>query len=260
MVEEKKMIPKTIHYFWFSDDPLPEKLHLCLDSWEKNLSGYEIKKWDLTNTPIESPYAKRALQDKKWAFLTDYCRLWVLYNFGGIYLDTDMLIVKPFDSLLSNLSFWGMAEHGMVEPVVIGAQKGNALIKKCLDQYDEPGFEEKDFVEIPLIILPVFKEFGFQKGVDAVQKLEGGVVLPQEFFCPLPFRESDSGNFLAYNTNKTIGVHLWNSNWFDPFRFFWSGRRKAGWKAVWKEIRRNPFQRLSFYRNVLYHLRKSNLK
>lgn len=260
MVEEDKLIPKTVHYFWFSNDPLPEKLQLCFDSWEKNLSGYEIKKWDLTNTPINSSYAKRALQEKKWAFLTDYCRLWVLYHHGGIYLDADMLVVKPFDSLLGYSSFWGMAEHGMVEPVVIGARKGNLLVQRCLEQYEEPWFEEKDFIEIPLVILPVFEKVGFKKGADYVQELEGGVVLPQEYFCPLPFKEADSGKFLGYNTDKTIAVHLWNSNWFDPFRFFWSGRRKAGWRALWSEVRKNPFQSLSFYKNVLYHLRKSNLK
>ena len=90
-----------------------------MTSWQNHLPDYEIVKWDLTNTPIEGEFAKKALAEKKWAFLSDYARLKILHEYGGIYLDTDVLVVKSFNELLSNASFWGKDINGFVEPVVI---------------------------------------------------------------------------------------------------------------------------------------------
>lgn len=247
------MIPKHIHFFWFSDDPYPENIQRCMESWKVILPGYEIKKWDLSNTPIEGAFAKRALKDKKWAFLSDYARLRVLHEYGGIYLDTDVLFVKPLDELLSNASFWGKDKNGLVEPVVIGALPNNKLVGNCLDRYINGSFSQQDFTPIPQIIAPVFKDNGFELH-NETEEIEGNLILTFQAFCPMPFEQAEE-NPLAYVNENTFAVHLWNAAWFDPFRFFWNGRRKKGWKEIRKVLLSNPFQNKQFYRNVFYHLK-----
>lgn len=251
------MIPRKVHYFWFSNEKMPEKLQLCLQSWQEVLSDYEIIKWDLENTVIDSPFAEMALKERKWAFLTDYCRLKTLYEYGGIYLDTDVFVVKPFNELLHHQSFWGTANNGMVEPVVVGAEPDNKLVKECLKRYQEIDIYSPDFSfqEIPKIILPVFHEKGFEINPHRTQIFDDGVVFPFDFFCPMPFEKADSNDFSQFKTGNTFAIHLWNANWFDPFRFFWNGRYKAGWRAVWKVLKNNPFQGFAFYRNILFHIK-----
>ena len=260
MVEEAQVIPKTIHYFWFSNDPLPSKLKTCLKTWEKVMPDYGIKKWDLTNTPIEIPFAKQALKDEKWAFLTDYCRLWVLYTYGGIYMDTDVYVVKSFNELLGAPSFWGTANNGLVEPIVIGACPNNVLLKECLTQYENWDMLSMKYAEIPKVLLPVFERKGFCSALKENQSIPEGIIYTYDYFSPMPFEQADTDDFLSFKTVNSYAIHLWNADWFDPFRFFWNGRNKAGWKAIWKVVKKNPFQGREFYRNVFYHLSKQIIK
>ncbi len=94
-MEDTEMIPKIIHYCWLSSEPYPEKIQNCIDSWKKILPDYEIKLWNMNNFDINSiDFVKEACSVKKWAFASDYIRLYALYNYGGIYLDSDVLIKK----------------------------------------------------------------------------------------------------------------------------------------------------------------------
>ncbi len=251
------MIPKTIHTFWFSNDPIPDKLLACMNPWQEVLPEYTIQKWDLNSFTVRNAYCNKAILGKKWAFLSDYARLWVLYHHGGIYLDTDVWVVKSFNDLSENKSFWGTADNGMVEPVVIGSEAGNPLVKACLDSYDALEVNDAAFqyLEIPRMILPVFEKAGFNSSLHEKQSLADGLILPYSAFCPMPFQQADTSDFLQFKTNNTYAIHLWNANWFDPFRFFWNGRKKAGWKAVFNTIFKNPIQSFSFYKNVFYHLK-----
>ena len=247
-------INKTIHFFWFSGEAYPENIQRCMESWRRVLPDYEIIKWDLSNTPIEGAFAQQALKDEKWAFLSDYARLRVLHEYGGVYLDTDVLLVKSFDELLDLPSFWGADNQGRVEPVVIGAKPKNELIKACLDVYLDEQLAKVDYTPIPQVISSVFELYGIQpnKSVDVLSKY--GKVLSHEAFCPMPFEKAEEDP-LSFVTSKSYAVHLWNAAWFDPFRFFWNGRRKKGWKAIWRKIRSNPFQGWKFYRNIAYHIK-----
>ena len=248
------MIPKKIHYFWFSNDPFPDNIQRCMDSWKNVLPNYEVIKWDLTNTPIECEFARNAIKEKKWPLLSDYARLRILYEYGGIYLDTDMLVIKSFDDLLDASAFWGRASNGMVEPVVIGAVKNHPTIKACLELYLN---KENKFLfeEIPLNIRTVFIALGLDENMNFTQQVAENNIYSYDYFCPMPFEQADSEDPISFKTENTYAVHLWNAAWFDPFRFFWNGRSKKGWQAVWKTIRRNPFQPMAFYRNVAYHLK-----
>jgi len=224
-----------------------------MDSWEKVMPDYEIIKWDLSNTPIECEFAQKAMREQQWAFLSDYARLRILYEQGGIYLDTDMLAIKPFNGLLNEQAFWGRANNGMVEPVVIGAIKNHPTVKACLDIYMNKS--DSEYLEIPLEIQPIFTALGFNEENKSTQRLSSNTIYSYDYFCPMPFEQADTKDPRSFRTENTFAVHLWNAAWFDPFRFFWNGRHKKGWQAVWQTVRKNPLQGCAFYRNVAYHLK-----
>lgn len=248
------MIPKKIHYCWFSNDPLPKVVQQCMDSWKSVLVDYEIVCWNLQNFEVDCDFAKKAFAEKKWAFLTDYARFKIIHEEGGIFLDTDVLMVKSFDDLLGYCSFWGQAENGMVEPVVFGAEKGNKLVVECLAAYLNYNLSD-GFIEIPKVIAPIFIKNGFDLTATGVQHTANASVFPFDYFCPMPFEKADSKEPWSFITKNTYAIHLWNAAWFDPFRFFWNGRHKAGWRAVFRAVRKKPIQGWSFYRNVAYHLK-----
>lgn len=121
-------IPKIIHYCWFGGKPIPEELRACMDSWKK-LKGYKVIRWDETNCSFnENEFVRRTYAEKKLGFIGDYYRLKAVYEYGGIYLDTDVMINRSFDGLLSHTAFLNFIFDCSVGSAVIGAEKGNPLI------------------------------------------------------------------------------------------------------------------------------------
>lgn len=105
------MIPQTIHYCWFGNKPLSETAIKCISSWKKYFPNYTIKEWNENNFNINIiPYTKEAYKRGKWAFVSDYARFWILYNYGGIYFDTDVEVIKPFDIIIENGPFLGLEQ------------------------------------------------------------------------------------------------------------------------------------------------------
>lgn len=116
------MIPKRIHLCWLSGDPYPQKIQKCIDSWKVHLPDYEIMLWDLKRFDIaQVPWVEQAFRVKKYAFAADYIRLYALYNYGGIYLDSDVEVLKSFDPLLDLPYFVGAENAGTIEAAIIGA-------------------------------------------------------------------------------------------------------------------------------------------
>lgn len=106
------MIPKVIHYCWLSGDPFPSNIKACMDSWKKVMPDYEWKVWNTENFDVNSvPYVREAFEKRKWAFAADYIRMYALYTEGGIYLDSDVKILKPFDDFLSYSFFSSLEYH-----------------------------------------------------------------------------------------------------------------------------------------------------
>lgn len=139
------MIPKIIHLCWLSGDPYPTDIQLCLDSWKKHLPDYEIWLWDTKRFDIDSTrWTRQAFDAKKYAFAADYIRLYALYNYGGIYLDSDVLVYKSFDPLLSLPYFVGHDQAGCFEAAVIGCEPGCQWIKDILDSYEGMPFIRED--------------------------------------------------------------------------------------------------------------------
>ena len=119
------MIPKIIHYCWFGRNPIPKEAEECINSWKKLMPDYEIVQWNEENYDVnKNKFIKEAYSAGKWAFVSDYARLDIIYNNGGIYFDTDVTVFKKFDDLLENDSFWGFEEKNYIATSTIGAKKG----------------------------------------------------------------------------------------------------------------------------------------
>lgn len=251
MAEEEK-IPKIIHYGWFGGKEMPFTDKQCLKSWEKYFPGFEIKCWDESNFAFDIPYMKRFSSDKKWGLLIDFVKFKVLYNYGGIYLDTDMMVLKNMDELLKYDSFWGFESKENVNTAIIGSMPGNEIIHECLKFYYDFKFDDT-FKESPKIISPVLKSLGMTSDTGQLQILGNTAIFPMHYFYPMSFQQADE-DYKKFIKPDSYAIHLWNATWFDPFRFFWNNRYKAGFKAVFTQIIKNPFQKISFYKNVIYHL------
>lgn len=139
-ISAEKNIPEIIHYCWFGGKPLPPDLQKCVDSWSK-LKGYKIMRWDESNCSFdENEFVRRTYAEKKLGFIGDYYRLKAVYEYGGIYLDTDVFVNKSFDSLLKYPAFLNFIFDCSVGSAIIGAKPGNKLIKALLDMYDNTEF------------------------------------------------------------------------------------------------------------------------
>lgn len=140
------MIPKVIHYCWFSGEKKPRLIQHCINSWKKIMPDYQIKCWDGESFDFDSvPFVKEAIDKKKWAFAADYVRLYTLYTEGGIYLDSDVEVFKRFDGFLYN-DFFAGTEYGAfdMESAIMGAVRGNEYIKECMEFYQKKHFVQED--------------------------------------------------------------------------------------------------------------------
>ena len=136
---------QIIHYCWFGGKEKPEIVKRCINSWKKHLAEYEIIEWNENNFDINcNSYVREAYESGKFAFVSDYVRVHALYNFGGIYLDTDVEVFKSFNDILHHDSFWGFEQENYIATSTIGAAKGNKLIKMFLDSYKEKSFIKED--------------------------------------------------------------------------------------------------------------------
>lgn len=177
------MIPKIVHYCWFSGEPYPEEIQRCIDSWHKYLPDYEFRLWDMNAVKdIDNVFLQEALQERVWAFAADYVRLYALYHFGGIYLDTDIMVYKPFDDLLSHRAFIGMEEYihflftGSAQFLTshsMGAEPQHPFICDSLSYYDNRHFITSHHNGLPrnlrlnLVILPyiqaeIARQYGYE--------------------------------------------------------------------------------------------------
>ncbi len=150
------MIPKVIHYCWFSNEEKPELIKNCINSWYEKLSNYEIVEWTTDKfNPFIINYTRQAFESKKWAFVADYFRLWVLYNYGRIYLDCDVKVNKSFDSLLTKDFFIPWEDLNYVGPHIIGSVKGFNLLERLMHYYENIDFiinNTQNMVLMPQII------------------------------------------------------------------------------------------------------------
>lgn len=220
------MIPKIIHYCWFGRGPLPELAQKCIASWKKYLPDYEIKEWNEDNFDVNIiPYTAEAYQAKKYAFVSDYARFWILYKYGGIYFDTDVEVIRPIDDIVERGNFMGFetdpksqlkedASEASVNPGLgMGVAPGLGLIKKMLDFYEGRHFE---FIPggigqltIVHIATEVLRKAGL-KQQQGIQQVDDMWIYPAEYFCPINLK---TGRIHVRPNTRTI--HHYAGTWQD---------------------------------------------
>jgi hypothetical protein len=254
------MIPKKIHYCWLSKGKMPKNAKKCIKTWHKILPEYEFILWDTDRFDINSiPYVKQAYESRKWAFAADYIRLYAVYNEGGIYLDTDVYMLKSFNNLL-NYNFFSSLERDLttvppgsdyansiiknenyagnrdlkriegfgVQAAVFGACKGNSFLKDCMDWYEKNNYIlpdgrpiESSGLVAPDIYAFIMQKYGFKYKSGFQQLDDNMVILPADHFP----------NHI-YKTDNAYAVHLCDNSWANP--------------GLIKRIKKNNFIRFIF--------------
>jgi hypothetical protein len=209
------MIPKVIHYCWFGGKPLPDNVRRCLTTWRKVCPDYKIVRWSEKNFDIHcNRYVEEAYQAGKWAFVADYARLWALYQYGGIYLDTDVEVLKSFDPFLEEPGFGCFENPDQLSTAVIGACKGNAFIKAQMDYYQTHSFLVKgrpDTTTNVKIITAYCLEKGLRRD-NTRQQIDDFVIYPSEYFSPKDYRTLE-----LKLTPNTCAIHHYDTSWGGPW-------------------------------------------
>ena len=215
------MIHKTIHYCWFGRNPLPDFAIKCINSWKKYFPDYEIKEWNEDNFDVNIiPYTAEAYRVKKYAFVSDYARFWVLYNYGGIYFDTDVEVIKPMDDIIERGAFMGIEVEakGITPPAVapglgLGVNPGLGLYKEILDYYAPLHFilEDGSYNQMTVVrhVTKVLEENGLRPTND-LQEVAGVWIYPRDYFNPL---DGFTGKLNV--TANTRSIHWYSRSWSD---------------------------------------------
>lgn len=235
------IIPKTIHYCWFGKGEKPKLAQKCIASWKKYCPDYEIMEWNEDNFDIRShPYAAFCYQQKKWAFLSDYVRLVVIEEHGGIYFDTDVELLRSPDFLLNHAAFYGFENsENIATGLGFGAQAHHPTIQAMLEQYHQLRPDAQGVY--PIIVCPQLNTralLSFGLRLDGQRQTVGGAeIYPVEYFNPY---ESSTGRL--NKTANTVSVHWYSMSWLSK-------------SAILRSKITRPFHRL-FGDNCFHFLKK----
>lgn len=231
------MIPKKIHYVWVGGKEKPKDIQVCIKSWKKHLKDYEFIEWNENNFDISSvPFTKGAYAAKKWAYVSDYIRMYALYNYGGIYLDTDNLVLEDLDKFLNDRAFVGFENKDYPFTAAFGCEKGHPLVKEVLDYYDGREFEfdsndQMKAVNTKIVSEILVKRFGCKVN-NKEQLLKDGIrVYPDYVLCN---PSSDSSV-----------IHIFTGTWMEGAKPF---ARKLN-KSV--KLRLNTKKRAGLYKKYI---------
>lgn len=205
-------IPKIIHYCWFGGNPLPENLKKYIASWKKYLPDYEIIEWNETNFNVnESAFVKYAYEAKKYAFVSDYARLSALYQYGGIYLDVDIQVMKPLEKELLNYDgIFCFESEEKVMTAFMAVSKENPMIREFLDSYEGKAFDIEHMVPNTEILTELLHKHGLEIN-GQIQQLGNIKVFSNEYFNAF-----DLTNSIYFITDKTYMVHHFYGSWCSP--------------------------------------------
>lgn len=227
------MIPKVIHYCWFGGKELPELAIKCRESWKKYCTDYEIKEWNETNFDVNiCDYTKEAYENKKWAFVSDYARFWILYNYGGLYFDTDVELIASIDDLVEQGPFMGLEEELNLKkirrklifmaapklgPAVnpglgLAANPGLGLYREILDYYNKEHFIDKEgqlnTTTVVERVSVLFEKHNVALFEDKALLIDGVYIYRKEYFCPLDYYTG-----VMHKTENTRSIHHYMASW-----------------------------------------------
>lgn len=217
------MIPKIIHYCWFGRGEKPVLAQMCIESWNKYLPDYEIKEWNEDNFDItQNQYVYEAYENRKFAFVTDYVRLYAIFTEGGIYMDTDVEVMGGFDKFLHHHAFSGFETDGNVPTGMMAAEKGSIWAKDLLDQYQNRIFVQPDGSFDMTTNTTVITNYMLEKGLvlnNQYQEIpQLCTMYPADFFCPKDHR---TGKIRC--TKNTVCIHHFAGSWLE--HSFWNDLR-----------------------------------
>lgn len=210
------VIPKLIHYCWFGKKPHDNEMIHCMNSWKEKLTDYEIIEWNEDNFDINTNnFVKEAYENEKYAFVSDYVRLYALYKYGGVYLDTDVEILKALDDFLNFEAFLGFEDEKSISTAIIGSSKENIWVKELLEYYEGKNFIKEDgsldtTTNVEILSRILKEKYNIELN-NKLQKLPGLLTIyPREYFCPKDF---NTGKLLI--SENTFAIHHFNGSWLD---------------------------------------------
>lgn len=220
------MIPKVIHYCWFGQSPLPENVQKCIQSWKKYCPDYEIIQWNETNYNIHKhPFMLEAYELKKYAFVSDYARLDIVYNYGGVYLDTDVELIKSLDKLLSIPCFMGYELSGRVNTGIgFGAEKNAEMIKKNMEEYKGVTFIENDKQNLTTCVdytCRALDKLNYNYKNNNLNSFELVTIFPTEYFAPFGLK-----NQKLEITSNTYSIHHYDASWYEGNKYLKKIKKK----------------------------------
>lgn len=234
------MIPKIIHYCWFGRNPLPESAKECIASWKKFLPDYEIKEWNEDNFDVNiTTYTAEAYKAKKYAFVSDYARFWILYNYGGLYFDTDVEILKPIDDIVAKGGFMGMEKTEgntfdktdsntvlIAAGLGLGVEKGHTLYKEVLDIYNKKHFITWSGNFTGTVVGTTTSLILSKTTIikDKINEFQGIYIYPDEYFDPMNFYTGE-----ITITPNTRSIHKYATTWN-------MGNSKSLWKIIIRKL------------------------
>lgn len=208
-------IPKVIHYVWVGGKTLPKFQQKCIASWKKYLPDYEIREWNETNFDISSNrYCREAYEAKKWAFVSDYIRVKVLYDYGGVYMDTDVEVLQPFaEEFMKCEAFSGYETPSSIPTGIMASIPGQKMFKQILEFYDDARFVNEDgsynAITNVYTITQIAKQNGFVPD-NTKKDILGFMMYPQTYFCPLSHDTSET-----FFSEDTYTIHHFSGTWCD---------------------------------------------
>lgn len=224
-------INKVIHYCWFGKSPVPEKEKSCIETWKQHFPDFELKLWNEDNFNYEGClFSKQAYEQKKYAFVSDYARAKILYEYGGLYLDTDVKVLKSFGNLLDGSvnGILGFERKAFIGTAVIACQPHDPCIKELLNYYETHEFMQKDgsfdTIANVSILTDILKDKGLVLG-GARQSIPGFEVYNREYFYPKKLSETE------FNvSDETVAIHICSNSWLTE------RERRRGNNKIWIEV------------------------
>ncbi|PAU70556.1 glycosyltransferase family 32 protein [Vreelandella alkaliphila] len=199
------MIPKKIHFCWFGGNPMGTLYKECIATWKEKMPDFEIIEWNESNIDKNIPFVRYCLENKKWAFLSDYIRMYALNEQGGIYLDVDMEVVKSLDPLLNHPFFIGYEDEGRIGAGAIGGVPGHHFFKNAMQLIEERHQKKKPYLIAPEVANACIAK----EDTDTV-------ILPWPLFYPYnPYAKVHDRKQLLYRhvTDETYLIHHWGKGW-----------------------------------------------